>query len=163
MRQKKNEWYRATEKMLYTYPSFEIRIMSLNQQAENLRQQMEPSIIFNYELREGRSNTVNSPVEKAVINRIESEPIIKVRQKIDQLKALKEIVQTSIDLMLNPEQTQIVQMIYFKKMTWQETCCDLCIDKNTYYARKDETVKILAWCFGYLPDEEVEEVLGVLV
>ena len=54
-------------------------------------------------------------------------------------------------------------MIYYQKLTWQETCCELAIDKNTYYARKDEIIKVLAWCFGYLPDKEVEEVLGMFM
>lgn len=163
MKQRKNKWYGATEKLLYTYKSFPIRIMALHQQIELVRQQLEPSMIASYELREGTNYSVSSPVETAVINRIEGETVVKIEAKIQNLIKLKEIVETSIDIMLNVDQKTTVDLIYFKKKTWQETCYELTIDKNTYYTRKDEIVKILAWCFGYLPDEEVKEVLGMFI
>lgn len=163
MRQKKDSWYQATEKLLYACKSFPIRIMSLKQQIYMIRQQLEPSMIARYELREGTTNSVSSPVETAAINRIEGDAVVKIETKINNLENLKEIVETSIDIMLNPEQREMVDSRYFQKLTWQETCCELSIDKNTYYSRKDEIVKVLAWCFGYLPDEEVEEVLGMLI
>ncbi len=163
MRQKKNEWYRATEKLLFTYKSFPIRIMALLQQIEMVRQQLEPSMIASYVLREGTNYSVSSPVETAALNRIEGDPILKIERKIKNLECLKEIVEVSVDTMLDQEQKLTVEMIYFQKKTWQDTCYDLMIDKNTYYARKDEIVKVLAWCFGYLPDEEVEQVLGMFM
>lgn len=163
MSRRKNEWYRATEKLLYTYKSFPIRTLSLRNQLEVVRKQYEPSIIASYELREGTNYSVSSPVETSVLNRLEGDAVLKIEAKIKNLENLKEIVETSIDIMLDPEQRKIIELIYFQKKTWQETCYELLIDKNTYYAQKDEIIKVLAWCFGYLPDEEVEEVLGMFM
>ncbi len=163
MAKKKNDWYRATEKLLYTYKSFPIRVMALMQQVEYLRQELEPRITPVYELREGTNYSVSSPVETAALARIEGDAILKLDRKIKNLEALKEIVEVSTDTMLSQEQKQTVDMIYFQKLSWQDTCSRLCIDKNTYYSRKDEIVKVLSWCFGYLPDEEVENVLGMFM
>jgi hypothetical protein len=137
--------------------------MSIKQQIEMVRQQLEPSMIASYELREGTSYSVSNPVEKAALNRIEGDAILKLECKIKNLEVLKEIVETSIDIMLDPEQKRVVEKIYFEKCTWQDITIDMCIDKNTYYARKDEIVRVLSWCFGYLPDEEVETVLGMFM
>lgn len=163
MSKKKNKWYQATEKLLFTYKSFPIRIMALMQQIEVVRQQLEPSLIANYELREGKTYNVSSPVEIAVINRLEGDAIQKLELKIKNLEALKRIVEISIDTMLDLEQRQLVKLIYTENMTWQEICIKLSIDKNTFYQQKNEIVKVLAWCFGYLPDSEVEEVLGMFM
>ena len=108
MRQKKNTWYKATEKLLYIYKSFPIRIMSLQQQIIMIRHQLEPSIITRYELREGTSNTVSSPVETAALNRIEGDTILKIERKIKNLECLKEIVEVSVDTMLDPEQSRLL-------------------------------------------------------
>lgn len=160
---KKKTWYRATEKLLYTYKSFPIRIMSLMQQIEMIRQQYEPSMIASYDLREGKSYSISSPVETAVINALEGDTINKLQLKIKNLLALQEIVEISVDTMLDEPQKTLINKIYWKKCSWQEITMDLLLDKNTYYAQKDEIVKVLAWCFGYLPDEEVEEVLGIFI
>lgn len=160
---KKNKWYKATEKMLYTYRSFDIRIKSLGQQIEMIREQMEPSMIGSYERHEGITYTVSSPVETAAINRIEGDAIQKLERKIKNLSALKEIVEVSIKTMLDQEQEQLVALIYTRGMSWQQICMKQSIDKNTFYTKKNEIVKVLAWCFGYLPDEEAEEVLGLFI
>lgn len=163
MKNKKNQWYQATEKMLYTYKSFPIRIMALMQQIEIVRQQLEPSMIACYELREGKNYSVSSPVEKAAIDRIEGDAVQKLDLKIKNLRNLKEIVEISIDTMFDDEQRQLVDMIYYQNMTWQQICMELSIDKNTFYNRKNDIVKVLAWCFGYLPDDEAEQVLGLFI
>lgn len=160
---KRNKWYKATEKMLYTYKSFPIRIKSLRQQLNMIREQMEPSMIGSYGRNEGISYTVSSPVETAVINRIEGDIILKLERKIKNLETLEEIVEVSIKTMLDSDQEQLVDLIYNRNMTWQQICIKLSIDKNTFYAKKKEIVKVLAWCFGYLPDEEAEEVLGLFM
>ena len=163
MRQKQNGWYKATEKLLYTYKSFPIRIMSLMQQIEMVRQRLEPSMIASYELHEGATYSVSNPVEKSVIDRIEGDAILKLQCKIKNLEVLKQIVEVSVDTMLDSEQKRLVEKIYYKKHTWQEITIDMSIDKNTYYDSKNEIVKVLGWCFGYLPDEEVESVLGMFM
>lgn len=163
MKNKKNPWYQATEKMLYTYKSFPIRIMALMQQIEIVRQQLEPSMIASYELHEGKNYSVSSPVEKAAIDRIEGDAIQKLNLMIKNLETIKEIVEISINTMLDNEQRQLVEMIYCQNMTWQQICMQLSIDKNTFYNRKNDIVKVLAWCFGYLPDAEVEQVLGLFM
>jgi len=158
---KKTKWYQATERMLYTYKSMPIRIMSLRQHIELVRQHLEPTMISNYELQEGKSYSVSSPVEAAALNRIEGEAVQKLELKIKNLETLKKIVEVSIDTMLDAEQRKLVKMIYFQNMTWQQTCMELSVDKNTYYAKKNDIVKLMAWCFGYMPDDVAEEVWGL--
>lgn len=161
MRNKKNPWYQATEKMLYTYKSFPIRIMAFTQQIETVREQLQPSMTVNYELHEGKNYAVSSPVEKAAIERIEGDAVQELEHKIKNLKNLKEIVEVSINTMLDDEQRQLVDMIYWQNKTWLQICMELSIDKNTFYNKKNDIVKVLAWCFGYLPDDEAEPVLGI--
>lgn len=158
---KKNHWFRATEKMLYTYRSFAIRIRSLTQRIEVIRQEMEPAIIGNYDLNEGKSYSVSSPVETAVINRIDGDIIRKLELKISNLVALQDIVECSINTMLTAEEKEMVNMIYFRQLPWQQVCMELHCDKNSYYAKKSDIIKILAWCFGYMPDDVAEEVWGL--
>jgi len=160
---KGNSWYKATERLLYTYKSFPIRIMAIMQRIEMVRQQLEPSMVASYELREGKTYSVSSPVETAVINRIEGDTVRKLELKIKNLEALKEIVEVSIDTMLDQEQRQMIEMIYVKKMSWLQICEKQSFDKNTYYDQKNSIVKTLAWCFNYLSDEEAEEVLGLFM
>jgi hypothetical protein len=162
-KKKGNTWYKATERMLYTYKSFPIRVMALMQQIEMVRQQLEPSIIASYEPHQGKSYSVSSPVETAAINRIEGDTIRKLELKIKNLETLKGIVEVSIDTVLDQEQRQLVKLIYEQKMPWQAIIQDLHIDKNTYYQKKNDIVKLLAWCFGYLPDDEAEDVLGLFM
>lgn len=161
--QKRNRWYQQTEALLYAYKSFRIRIMSLMQHIETVREQLMPSTVPAYELREGTNYSVSSPVEKAVIERIEGDMIQKLERKIKNLETMRGIVEISIDTMLDREQRQLVDMIYTQQQPWQQICDTLSIDKNTYYDRKNNIVKVLAWCFGYLPDEEAEEVLGLFM
>jgi len=160
---KKTWWYQATEKLLYTYKSFPIRIMALMQRLELIREQMLPSMVPEYELREGTNYSVSSPVERAVMNRLEGNQVQKIEQKIKNLEVLKEIVEISIDTMLNEEQKQLVQLYYYQERDWRYICDYLGMDDNTFYRKKNEIVKTMAWCFGYLPDEEVEETLGLFM
>ena len=160
---KGNKWYKATERLLYTYKSFPLRIKSLLRQIENFRQELEPTMIAGYEPREGKSYSVSSPVERAVLERIEGDAILKIEQKIRNLETMQEIVEDSIGTMLDHDQQQLVEMIYWQQKTWQMICMELAIEKNTYYTRKNDIVKVLAWCFGYLPDDEAEQALGIFM
>jgi|GEM_PF-1543158 len=163
VKKKGNLWYKATEKLLYTYRSFPIRIMALRQQIEMVRQELEPNIVRSYEIHAGKTTSNLSPLEAAVINRIEGDTVQKLEQKINNLENLKKVVEVSIETMLNSEQRQLVNMKYYQHLTWQQICIELAINKNTFYDRKNDIVEILAWCFGYLPDDQVEEVLGLFM
>lgn len=163
MSRKKTWWYQATEKLLFTYKSFPIRIMALMQRLEIIREQMLPSMIPEYELREGTNYSVSSPVERAVMNRLESSQVQKIEQKIRNLEVLKEIVEISVDIMLNDLERKIVDTTYNKEEPWQNVCRTLSIEKSTYYEQRKRIIRKLAWCFGYLPDEEVEETLGLFI
>lgn len=158
---KNNLWYQQTEALLYNYKSFRIRIMSLIQQKEAVREELIPSMVPTYELREGINYNLSSPVEQAVINRLEGDMIQKLERKINNLATMQEIVEISLDTMLNGEQKELINLIYNQQLPWQQICDRLLIDKNTYYDQKNEIVKVLAWCFGYLPDEEAEMALGL--
>lgn len=160
-KKKEHWWYRATEKLLYTYKGFPIKIKGLKQQLEIIQEQMMPSIVPSYDLKEGTNYGVSSPVETAVINRLESDKVKKIEQKIKNLETLKEIVEDSIDRMLDSDQKRLVILQYDQKRSWLQITHEMSISKNTYYDMKDEIVKILAWCFNYLPDEAVEETLGL--
>ncbi|MEA4924928.1 MAG: hypothetical protein VB084_06390 [Syntrophomonadaceae bacterium] len=164
MSKKKDLWYRQTEVLLYKYRSFPIRIMALMQQKELLQEQMLPRTISTYEIREGSSGyNTSSPVENAVINRLEGDAIQKIDREIKELSSLRELIEISIDTMLTDEQKSLIQSIYYQQNSWQKTCDIMSIDKNTYYEKKNEIIKVLSWCFGYLPDLEVQEVLGLFM
>ncbi len=160
---RKSNWYQQTEALLYNYKSFKIRIMALMQRIDMVKERLMPSMIPAYELRESANYSVSSPVEKAVIERLEGDTIQKLERKIKNLEAMQEIVEVSIDTMLGPEQRRLVDLIYNQEQAWQQTCQSLHIDKNTYYRKKNEIVRVLAWCFGYLPDKEAEKVLGLFI
>lgn len=163
MSKRKANWYQETEALLYNYKSFKIRIMALMQQMDVVREQLMPSMVPVYELREGTNYSMSSPVENAVINRLEGDTIQKLERKIKNMETLKEIVEISIDTMLDDDQKGLVELIYFQRLSWQQICSNRVIDKNTYYERKNEIVKIMAWCFGYMPDEEAQGMLGLFV
>ncbi len=133
------------------------------QQMDAAKEQLIPSVVPSYELREGTYYTISSPVESAVIERIEGDAIQKIECKIKNLETMKEIVEISIDTMLDSEQKQLVDLVYNQECPWQRTCIELHIDKSTYYRWKHEIVRVLAWCFGYLPDEEAGGVMGLFV
>lgn len=173
MSRKREKWYQKTESMLYNYPSFEIRIRSYMAIIEDAKNMLSadrfnfadtPSgMVSAYGLKEGSSYSVSSPVEKDVNHLMmrQTELETKYRRKIENLQRWKEIVETSIDIMLDPDQQQLVNLAYFKRLPWQQICQQLVLDKNTYFNERRNIVKVLAWCFGYLDDDEAREVLGL--
>jgi len=170
---KREKWYQKTESLLYNFPSFEIRIRSYMAIIEDTKNMLSadrfnfadtPSgIVSAYGLKEGRNYSVSSPVE-VDINRLiirQNELETKYQRKIENLQRWKEIVETSLEVMLDPDQRQLVDMTYFKRLPWQTICQDRLIDKNTYFNERRNIIKVLAWCFGYLDDDEAREVLGI--
>ena len=173
MSRKREKWYQKTESLLYNFPSFEIRIRSYMAIIEDTKNMLSadrfnfadtPSgIVSAYGLKEGRNYSVSSPVE-VDINRLiirQNELETKYQRKIENLQRWKEIVETSLEVMLDPDQRQLVEMTYFKRLPWQQICQQRVIDKNTYFNERRNIIKVLAWCFGYLDDEEAREVLGL--
>lgn len=173
MSRKREKWYQKTESLLYNFPSFEIRIRSYMAIIEDTKNMLSadrfnfadtPSgMVSAYGLKEGRNYSVSSPVE-VDINRLiirQNELETKYQRKIENLQRWKEIVETSLEVMLDPDQRQLVDMTYFKRLPWQTICQDRLIDKNTYFNERRNIIKVLAWCFGYLDDEEAREVLGL--
>lgn len=112
---RKSNWYRQTEALLYNHKSLKIRIMALVQRIDMVKEQLIPSMIPAYELRESANYSVSSPVEKAAIERLEGNTIQKLERKIKNLETMKKIVEISIDTMLDPEQKQLVNLIYNQK------------------------------------------------
>jgi hypothetical protein len=88
---------------------------------------------------------------------------IKIERKIKNLEAFQEMVEVSVDTMLDYEQRKFVDLVYFKNMIWQQISKQKKTDKNKFYARQNNTIKVLAWCFGYLPEDEIEGVLGIFM
>lgn len=163
MSKRSDKWYRQTEALLYAAKGFPIKIKVLQQQRDFILESIQPSIISNYNLIEGISYRVSSPVEAAAIKRADGDPVKWIDRKIKNLVALSDIVQTSIDTMLTRDQKDLVHRIYFRAQTWQIICNDLSIDKNTFYSQKNSVVSVLAWCFNYMPDDVAEEALGIFM
>lgn len=173
MSRKREKWYQKTESMLYNYPSFEIRIRSHQAIIEDAKNMLSaerfkladtPSgLIGAYGDKQGNGYNISSPVEADINNLLVRQVEIeaKYRRKIENLQRWKEIVETSIDIMLDPDQRQLVSLAYFKRLPWQQICQQKLIDKNTYFNERRSIVKVLAWCFGYLDDDEAREVLGL--
>jgi len=167
---KREPWYQKTESMLYNYPSFEIRIKSHRAFIERVKSysiavfENTPSgFIASYELSEGANYNVSSPVEKDVNYWVDKqfELEAKYNQKIENLIRWMEIVENSIEKMLDPDQRELVSMTYWQRLPWQQICQEKLIDKNTFYAQRKDIVKVLAWCFGYLNDDDAQEILGL--
>ena len=120
-------------------------------------------LIGAYGDKQGNSYNISSPVEADINNLLvrQVEVEAKYRRKIENLQRWKEIIETSIDIMLDPDQRQLVNLAYFKRLPWQRICQDKLLDKNTYFNERRNIVKVLAWCFGYLDDDEAREVLGL--
>lgn len=170
MSRKREKWYQKTESMLYNYPSFEIRIRSHQAFIEEVKgsniglSDTTPSgTIGSYGSKDGTSYNVSSPVERDVNHYIvkQNELEAKYRRKIENLKRWKEIVETSIDIMLDPGQRELVNLTYWKRLSWQQVCDQMVLDKNTFFNQRRDIVKVLAWCFGYLDDDEAREILGL--
>jgi RinA family phage transcriptional activator len=89
------------------------------------------------------------------INILDGVAVRDLEKEIRRMQVLEEIVKSSINDMLNEDQKILVDLIYFQKLSWWQICDKLVINKNTYYKRKNELIKILAKCFNYIPDEEV--------
>lgn len=158
---KKNPWYQHTESLLYKRKSFPLRIISLREDIEMIRELPGPSIVPNYELREGKSYSVSSPVEKAAIVRCDA--ILKKEREIESLEKLIKKIDDAIETILNDEQKSLVKMKYYQNKTWQEICLSLSIDKNTFYDQKNNIILNLAWCIGKLPKDEAEKELGLFL
>lgn len=167
---KREKWYQKTEGMLYNYPAFEIRIRSHQAFIESVRECNISSIdatpsgmIRSYELQEGSNYNISSPVEKDVNHLIikQNELEAEYRHKIEKLKQWKEIVEASVNNMLDPEQKELINLTYWKRLPWQQVCQQMVLDKNTFYNQRRYIIKVLAWCFGYLEDDEAREVLGL--
>ncbi len=122
------------------------------QQMDAAKEQLIPSVVPSYELREGTYYTISSPVEKAVIERLEGDTIQKLERKIKNLETMQEIVEISVDIMLDDFERRIVDVTYNKEQPWQEACRTLGIEKSAYYERRRKIVQELAWCFGYLDE-----------
>lgn len=150
---KSDSWYKATEKLLYTYPGFAVRIMALEGQLEDLRESLTPQIIGRYEVIEGKTYGVSNKVEAAAIERIENKRVLRLERKIKNLQLMKEIVEKSLDVILSAEQRELVKRIYWDKTGWEEICDSVGYSRQTFYDKKNEIVKHLSWCFGYGPEQ----------
>jgi RinA family phage transcriptional activator len=158
---KKNTWYQHTESLLYNRKSFPLRVISLRQEIEMIRELPGPSIVPNYELREGKNYSVSSPVEKAAIVRCDA--ILKIEREIESLEKMIKKIDDAINTLLNTEQRRLVDMKYSQSMTWQQICIELSIDKNTFYDLRNDIIKNLAWSIGKLPKDEAEKELGLFM
>lgn len=162
---KKSKWYQETEALLYNYKSFPIRVQALEEMLRASSQDAAPSsqtLVSSYQVREGRTYGVYSPVENDAIRDLEA--VHKTKQKIKQLNTLIEIIDHSIETMLDEEEKAILDLTYVKRKSWQYICSDLGIqgmEKDVYYRKRKQMIHKLSWCLGILPDQEAEKFLGI--
>ncbi|MEN6350770.1 MAG: hypothetical protein ABFD08_15420, partial [Syntrophomonas sp.] len=121
---KTDRWYRQTEALLYRAKGIPIKIMALEKQRERILNDIQPSIIANYTLSEGKNYNVSSPVEAAAIKRADGDPVVWLDQKIKNLVDLSEIITASVAVMLSKEEQELVERIYYKQQTWQFICAE---------------------------------------
>lgn len=120
------------------------------------------TLVSSYRLREGKYYGVYSSVENDAIRDLEA--VHKTQQMIQQLKALMELVEHSLEIMMDAEEKAIINLTYNQKKSWQYICSDLGIqglEKDVYYRKRKQIIHKMAWCLGLLPDEEADEVLGI--
>jgi DNA-directed RNA polymerase specialized sigma subunit len=147
-----DKWYRATERLLYTYPGMEVRIEALTEQLNIVKDCISPRTVGRYERVEGKMYSVGNKVERAAIERIENQEVQRLQRKIRKLKATKEIVEKSLETVLTGEEKAMVKLIYWDQLTWEEICDIMGISRYPFYTRKNKLIRKLAWCFGYLDD-----------
>ncbi len=162
---KKSKWYQEAEAILYNYKSFPIRVHALEERIKALQNNVMPSsrtLVSSYQLREGKNYGVYSPVENDAIKDLDS--IFKMEQKIKQLSTIIEIIDHSVEVMLDEEEKAIIDLTYNKQKSWQYICSDLGIqglEKDVYYRKRKQIIHKMAWCLGILPDDEGEKLLGI--
>ncbi|MGS0763716.1 hypothetical protein [Syntrophomonas curvata] len=120
------------------------------------------TLVSSYRLREGKYYGVYSSVENDAIRDLEA--VHKTQQMIQQLKTLMELVEHSLEIMMDAEEKAIINLTYNQKKSWQYICSDLGIqglEKDVYYRKRKQIIHKMAWCLGLLPDEEADEVLGI--
>lgn len=150
---KKDKWYVMTERALYSYPSTAIRIDALRGRLEEIKAGFEPSIIGNYELREGKDYVVGNKVESAVLKRLENSGIKWLELEINNLERVRKNIGRSVEI-LDEDSRCLVELVYWKGLNWERVCNMMAIDKNTYYRIKNRCVKTIAYSMGYMTEKE---------
>ena len=45
--------------------------------------------------------------------------------------------------------SNLVRAVYWEKKGWEDVCCDMGMDKNSYYKRRRGIIKKLSWLLGF--------------
>lgn len=151
----RNNWYRKTEKMLYIYPLVETLIKDESRFNDN-------GLTSNYSFES--CNCVSSPAKKKGYHQLELILEMTLRRwNIRTLRCWKEVVEISIDVMLSPEQYDLVQLIYWKRIPLEKICEEKAINKNTLSKQRRDIMNLLAWCFGFLKNEDaLKKIQGLI-
>ena len=50
---------------------------------------------------------------------------------------------------LEEDELNLVRAVYWEKKGWEDVCCDMGMDKNSYYKRRRGIIKKLSWLLGF--------------
>ena len=133
------DWYRATERALYLYWGADLRKKSLELMLEEMS---DGRITANYELREWSFSGVGGGVDNIVLAKI------KLESELARIEKIIEIVSEALNR-LEEDELNLVRAVYWEKKGWEDVCCDMGMDKNSYYKRRRGIIKKLGWLLGF--------------
>ena len=163
MKKKRQQWYKHTEKLLYSFKGFPLQRMVLMQKLENQKLLLMPSVTSSYEPKYSTTRTVQNTLETAVLERIEWDAVQKLEVKIKNLEHNVDMIEAAMDVMLTSEQRNIVRLHYFEQHVWFHNANILGMSKSTYFRAINLIIIKLAWSFNILPDRESREFMMELL
>lgn len=142
-------WYQTTEKLLYRYPCMQARISALELELEEVNEKITPKIIATYKAMEGKSYQVSNPIEETAIKRMEV--IKKIEKQLKKTRTMQKVIEQAVAT-LGDEEKELVRLFYWKNLNWEVVSEALGMSRYPFYTRKNQLVKKLAWCFGFVEE-----------
>lgn len=81
------------------------------------------------------------------------------RKRIEYLKAWKEVVDLSMDIMLDDDERAVIENCYFRRLSVRAGCRLFGISLPVYYGIKRRALETLGWCFGMVDEDELDELM----
>lgn len=144
-------WYRKTEGLLYNRKMFPVRIEALKQQIQEQMERLEPRLIRSYEYRPEQKTGTNNTTESAAVNRMSNDSILWMEREIEKLEKWTKIIDVAMAT-LDEEEQKLIDLIYNKGWPNEKVYMELSISRSAFFNKKKETVKKLAWNFGFIPN-----------
>lgn len=151
---KKDDWYRRTEKMLYTYPSLDDAIKHLEAVLRFIDRNKVPSNIAKYG-DYGPPGTADKMSEPEAYADKRIRAYERVNRKLELLRTRKAAIEKALDR-LSEDNRRLVELWYFenwrlsKKGKGRPIWKELGISRNTFLRRRNEIVEEVARWLGEL-------------